>query len=430
MITRPAAEPGAAYLAREESRLLAQARSPDGGLPPLLRAAVVGAGTMGSGIAVCLADAGLQTTLIDIDPAALERGMAMLERHYARQVERQALDGASAAQRLARVSASNQMASLDRADLVIESVFEDLATKQHVLAEVGRHVQADALLATNTSGLDIDTLAHAAGRPGQLIGLHFFSPAQVMRLVEVVIGESTSALATARATSLLRTMGKVAVPMRSCPGFVGNRMKWQRDAQLERLLLEGVRPSQLDHAMRAFGFAMGPLATRDMAGLDVGWRRRKSGGERAPIEDALCEAGRFGQKSGAGYYRYEAGSREPLNDPAVEALIAQTARTLGVAQRDIAEEDVVQRLLFPLINEGARILEERIVSAPGDIDLVWRHGFGWPARLGGPMYHAETVGLALVAERLREFAAQQNDARLEPAPLLDRAARESARWVD
>lgn len=370
------------------------------------RTAILGAGTMGTGIALAFAQSGLPVVLIDPDPAALEAGMARL----------------AAKPRAARITAAADLAPVAEADLVIEAVPEEIDLKQEVFAELGRRAPPDAVLATNTSSLDVDAIAAASGRPEVVVGMHFFSPAHVMRLLEVVRGAATSPGTLRTAIETGRRLGKVPVTVGNCFGFAGNRMLYRRLGEVERLLLAGAAPAEIDAAARTFGFAMGPCEVGDMAGLDIGWKARKAAGRAAPVTDAICEAGRFGQKTGAGYYRYEAGSRTPIPDPHVDGLIDGIAKARGIARRPVPPEEIADHLTLPLIDEGARILAEGIAARPGDIDLVWVHGYGWPVATGGPMHHAARLGPAHIAERLEKMAEAAGDPTLRPAPPLARLA--------
>jgi 3-hydroxyacyl-CoA dehydrogenase len=321
------------------------------------------------------------------------------------------------------ISGTTDFSRIAEADLVIEAVFEEMELKKRVFADLDRVAKPGAILATNTSTLDVDEIAAATQRPEDVLGMHFFSPANVMRLLEVVRGAKTSHEALATAMAIGRKLAKVPVAVGVCYGFVGNRMLHRRSAQTELLLLEGALPQEIDAAVVEFGFPMGPCAMGDLAGLDVSWRVRRASGRRAAIADALCEAGHFGQKTGRGYYRYEDG-RTPLPDSEVERLILETSSRLGIERRKISKEEIVERMIFPMINEGARILEEGIATRPGDIDVIWVYGYGWPAWRGGPMFYADTVGLAKVRDRLAEYARRSGDKALEPAPLLERLAGE------
>jgi 3-hydroxyacyl-CoA dehydrogenase len=303
-------------------------------------------------------------------------------------------------------------------------VFEEMGLKKQIFGSLDRIAKPGAVLATNTSTLDVDEIAQATSRPQDVLGMHFFSPANVMRLLEVVRGRATAHDTLQTAVAIGRKIAKVPVVVGVCDGFVGNRMLARRSTEAERLLLEGARPQDVDAAVAEFGFPMGPYAMGDLAGLDVGWRIRKHRGTTAPISDALCEAGRFGQKTGAGYYRYEAGSRTPIPDPEVERLAVETSARLGVERRAIGKDEIIERMIYPMINEGARILEEGIALRPGDIDVIWVYGYGWPVWRGGPMHYADSVGLATIRDRLSVYAAQTGDPALQPAPLLARLAAE------
>ena len=384
----------------------------------IARAAVIGAGTMGTGIALALADSGIRVTLLETSDEALQRGLGTIGKTYADAVKRGKLDASEAARREALIKGGIGLEQVTGAELVIEAVFEDLALKQKIFAGLGRQAGDQAILATNTSYLDVDAIAAASGRPALVAGMHFFSPANVMRLVEIVRGRETAPEVLATLVALARRLGKVPVVVGNCHGFVGNRMLRQRNIAAERLMLEGATPEQIDAAMVEFGFAMGPLAATDLAGLDIGWRMRKAAGLRAEIADALCEAGRLGQKSGRGFYRYEPGSRTPLPDPDVETLIREKASELGVAQRAMGAEEIVERLLLPMINEGARILEEGVAARASDIDVIWANGYGWPVWRGGPMHYADRLGLSTVRDRLNVQAEALADDTLRPAPMI------------
>ena len=310
------------------------------------------------------------------------------------------------------------------ADLIIEAVFEEMALKKSIFRELDRLAKPGAVLATNTSTLDVDAIAAETQRPGDVVGMHFFSPANIMKLLEIVRGKATAFDTLKTAMAVGQRIGKVGVISGVCDGFIGNRMLHKRFAQVERLLIEGALPQEIDAALTEFGFAMGPCAVGDLAGLDVGWRIRKERGTKAAISDALCEAGRFGQKTGKGYYLYEPGSRVPRPDPEVERLILETSKRLGVERRPISKEEIVERTIYPMINEGARILEEGIAMRSGDIDVVWIYGYGWPVARGGPMFYADQVGLGVIADRLGHYADELADKTLAPAPLLARLAAE------
>ena len=361
---------------------------------PITRGAVIGAGTMGGGIAMCFANAGIPVTIVETGRDLLQKGLDRVAANYRTTVLRGGLAADEMERRVGLITGATDLEAVGSADVVIEAVFEEMDLKKRVFSDLDRLAKPNALLATNTSTLDVDEIAQATKRPQDVLGTHFFSPANVMRLLEIVRGAATSPDALATAVTLGRRLGKVPVTVGVCYGFVGNRMLARRSGETERLLLEGALPQQVDAAVVAFGFPMGPFAMADMAGLDVGWRIRKGRGERNEIEDALCEAGNYGQKTGKGYFRYDAGSRAPLPDPEVEQMILETSSRLGINRRPIGEEEIVERMVLPMINEGARILDEGIASRPGDIDVIWVYGYGWPVWRGGPMYYADQLGLA------------------------------------
>jgi 3-hydroxyacyl-CoA dehydrogenase len=392
------------------------------------RAAVIGAGTMGGGTAMCFANAGIPVTVVEANADALKRGLDTIARNYRNTVARGGLSNEDVAKRIGLINGVTDIGAVADADIVIEAVFEEMDIKRDVFGKLDRLTKPATVLATNTSYLDVNAIAQATDRPDSVLGMHFFSPANVMRLLEIVRGAATAPEVLATAISLARRLGKVPAVVGVCHGFVGNRMLRARAIEGERMLLEGALPHEVDAAITEFGFPMGPFAMGDLAGLDVGWRMRKAQGLRAEIADQLCEAGRFGQKTGKGFYRYEAGSRTPVPDPEVEALIVAASQRLGIARRPIDKQEIVERLIFPMINEGARILDEGIARRPGDIDVIWIYGYGFPAWRGGPMYYADGVGLAYIRDRLAAFAARANDPRLEPAPLLKRLASVNGRF--
>ncbi|MGB6604150.1 MAG: 3-hydroxyacyl-CoA dehydrogenase NAD-binding domain-containing protein [Steroidobacteraceae bacterium] len=397
---------------------------------PIRSAAVIGAGTMGTGIAMSFANARIPVQLLDVSAAALERGLALLRGNYAASVTRGSLTQERADAALARIRPADDYAAVAGADLVVEAVFEDLKLKQEIFRQLDRVAAPAAILATNTSSLDIDAIAAVTMRPEQVVGTHFFSPAHVMKLLENVRGSRSSPQTLATVMALGRTLGKVAVLAGNCDGFIGNRMLMFYGAEAEFLLEEGATPAQIDRVMEDFGFRMGPLAVRDLAGNDVGLLIRKGRklppDERcSPILERLVTAGRLGQKAGRGFYRYEGRTRIP--DPEVLALIEQVSRDLGVTRRSIADQEILDRLLHPLVNEGARIIEEGIAQRPGDIDVVYVNGYGFPAYKGGPMYWAEQSGLARVVDTMRRLA-PSHGARWRPASLLEHLAATGGGW--
>ena len=408
------------FFAEREARRI-PGLGPEVSALPIRRAAVVGAGTMGGGIAMSFANAGIPVQLLELSPEALARGRALIARNYEASVRRGSVSAARAAQAQALIGGITDYPALAEADIVIEAVFEDLSVKQQVFARLDQVSAPHAILATNTSTLDIDAIAQATRRPQQVVGTHFFSPANVMKLLENVRGRATSGQTLATVMALGKTLGKVAVLAGNCGGFIGNRMLMFYGAEAEFLLEEGATPEQIDRVIEAFGFAMGPLAVRDLAGNDVGWQIRKGrklpADERwSPILERLVAAGRLGQKSGRGFYRYEGRNRVP--DPEVAALIEEVSRELGIRRRVIDDAEITERLLHPLVNEGARILAEGIALRAGDIDVVYVNGYGFPAYKGGPMFWGEQTGLARVIATMQRLSATHG-ARWRPAPLLE-----------
>jgi len=392
--------------------------------------AVLGAGTMGGGIAMSFANAGLPVTLIDTDEAALQRGLKTIRDNYQATARRGGLDEAEVGARLGRITPVAALTAAADADLVIEAVFEDLALKREVFGALDRIAKPGALLASNTSTLDLDAIAASTGRPEEVVGMHFFSPANVMRLVEVVRGAASSATAVTTAMTLSRKLGKVPVLVGVCDGFVGNRMLAQRSRAAERLILEGADPAQVDRAAFDFGFPMGPFAMADLAGLDVGYRVRQSRGEASPVADRLVRMERLGQKTGAGYFRYAEGSRAPLPDPAVDRLIAAVAAGEGIERRDFTPAEILDRLILPMINEGAKILADGKAMRASDIDVIWVYGYGWPIYRGGPMFHADQLGLDIIRDRLRHLSETLHNPSLQPAPLIEELAAQGRGFAD
>lgn len=389
---------------------------------PVERVGVVGAGTMGAGIAMAVAAAGLPVVVVERAADALARGLGRIEANWRRGVEAGKLTEAEMSERLGRIRGSTDLADLRDADLVIEAVFEDMEVKKAVFRDLDRSVRSGAILATNTSYLDVDAIATATSRPGLVLGLHFFSPAHVMRLLEIVRGKATEPGTLATALTVAKRIGKVAVVVGNGFGFVGNRIAFARSRQGELMLQEGALPWEIDRVLTAFGMAMGPFAVADLAGLDIGASARRAFGISFPMADAMVAAGRLGQKSGAGWYRYGADGRTGEPDPEAERIIRETAAKLGKTPRAIPPEEILDRMVLAMVNEGARVLEEGIAARASDIDVVFVHGYGWPAWRGGPMWYAENRGLAAVRDRLAELAALTGDETLRPAPLLERLA--------
>ena len=392
------------------------------------RVAVIGAGTMGSGIAYAFLAAGFPVTLVETTADALARGVASIEKIVGGAVKKGVLRQDAAAARLAALKPTLDLADLRDADLVVEAVFEDLAVKESVFRKIDAIAKPGAILASNTSTLDLDRIAAFTSRPADVIGLHFFSPAHVMKLLEIVRGRETAKDVLATSLALAKRVGKVAVVAGVCDGFIGNRMIEQYLRQAGFLLEEGALPQQVDAAMKAIGFAMGPFETSDLAGNDIGWAIRKRRYVEHPeqtysrIADRVCELGRFGQKTGAGWYDYKPGDRAAYPNPLIEQTIVDESARMGIARRAIPDREIVERLVFALVNEGARILEEGIAAKAGDVDVVYLYGYGFPRFRGGPMRYADEAGLPYVVGRMREFGAADVENRQagawEPARLL------------
>jgi len=406
---------------------------PSGTAPrPINAAAVIGAGTMGSGIAICLLDAGVPVTVLETKEEALDKGMATIRAHYDKALAKGRLAAGDAERRIGMLKPTLDYDDLAGADLIIEAVFEDLAVKKQVFERLDAVAKPAAILASNTSTLDLNRIAGFTARPQNVIGMHFFSPANVMKLLEVVRGGRTAGDVLVTAMNVAKRMRKTAVVSGVCDGFIGNRMIEQYLRQALFLLEEGASPGQVDRALEKFGMAMGPFRMSDLAGNDVGWYIRKRRYVEKPdvvysrIADRLCELGRFGQKTGLGWYRYEPGRRDALPDPAVDALIASYRVELGSAPRKIAEQEIVDRCIYALVNEGARILEDGIALRASDIDVVYLTGYGFPLYRGGPMHYADTVGLFNVIRAMQRFAAsgRGDPSFWQPAPLLARLAGE------
>jgi 3-hydroxyacyl-CoA dehydrogenase len=390
------------------------------------RAVVVGAGTMGGGIAMSFANGGIPVTVIEASAENLERGMARIAANYDATRKRGRLSDEEMAMRMGLITPTTDFDAVAEGDIVVEAVFEEMDVKKEVFGRLDRLAKPDAILATNTSTLDVDEIAAATKRPQSVLGTHFFSPANVMTLLEVVRARATAPDVLASVMALGKRIGKVPVVAGVCDGFIGNRMLAPYFRQADFLVEEGALPQDVDRVIEAFGFRMGPFAVSDLAGLDISWaidKRRaatRPAGERfSPLLDRICRLGRYGQKTGAGWYRYEGRARHP--DPVVEALIVARSREMGLNRRDIADAEILQRCLYPLINEGAKILEEGMAIRASDIDTVWLHGYGFPRHRGGPMFWADTVGLRAVCDTLDRYHAEWGD-KWEPAALLRRLA--------
>jgi len=391
------------------------------------QAAIIGAGTMGGGIAMACANAGISVRLKELQQSALDLGIATIRKNYDNSVKKGRFSQEVMDQRMALIQPQLTYEGFEQADLIIEAAFESMELKKHIFREIDKIAKPDCVLASNTSTLDIDEIASVTARPSMVIGLHFFSPANVMRLVEIVRGKATSKEVVATALALAKKLNKVGVVVGNCWGFVGNRMMlpYMREAQF--LVEEGATPEQVDRALTNFGMAMGIFAVDDMGGIDVQWRVRQERkhmdkpGLRVPLMLAkLFHSGRLGQKTGAGWYRYDE-NRKPIPDPDVHALIEKTAVEGGIERRRVSDDEIIERCIYIMINEGAKILEEGYALRAADIDVIYLTGYGFPAYRGGPMWYADTVGLKKVRDRIREFHAQHGQF-WEPAPLLNKLA--------
>ncbi len=405
-------------------------------LRPLRRVAVIGAGTMGGGIAMSLANIGMPVTLIDSSEQGLARGLSRVKDNYATTVKRGKLSQTDMDQRLALITGSLAMADVKDADMVIEAVFEDMGLKQDIFRQLDAHCKPGAILATNTSGLDVDAIAAVTSRPQDVVGAHFFSPAHVMKLLEVVRGARTAPDVIATLMDLGRRMGKIAVLSRIYPGFIGNALFRNYTREAHFLVEDGALPHEVDAALKKFGYAMGIFAVHDMAGNDVGYQTRKAQMTTRPTDRRwndlimkLCDLGRLGQKSGKGWYRYEAGDRTPQRDPELERFIVEESARMGIVRQPISEDDIIKRCLYGMVNEGARLLEHGIALRPSDIDITYLTGYGFPAHHGGPMYLADRIGLANVLADIQQLHARYGHW-WQPAPLLEQLVREGRRFAD
>lgn len=399
--------------------------------------AIIGGGTMGGGIAMCFANVGIPVTMLEINDEALARGMNIIRKNYSITVQKGKMDEAEMNERLGLINGTTNYADLANVDLVIEAVFENPDIKKEVFTKLDAVCKPGAILASNTSYQNVDDIASATKRPQDVLGMHFFSPANVMKLLEVVRGEKTADDVLATAMQIGKKIGKVCALSRVCYGFIGNRMLTGYGRQAHMLLLDGATPAQVDAAAEEFGMAMGPLAMGDLAGLDVGYKARQAREADGQVMDpathciasALVEAGRLGQKSGAGYYKYDPQTRARQSDPEVEALIREHAAKLGIKQREISDEEIVARLFYPLINEGALILEEGIAQRPSDIDIVYVYGYAFPSAKGGPMFYADHVGLKNVYDTILRFQKELGPEYWQPAPLLEKLAKEGSSFA-
>jgi 3-hydroxyacyl-CoA dehydrogenase len=405
-------------------------------LRPVRQVAVIGAGTMGGGIAMALANIGIPVTLIDANQQGLERGLQRVKDNYDGSVSRGKLAPAERDRRLALITGSLQVADVKDADMVIEAVFEDMGLKQGIFRQLDNLAKAGAILATNTSGLDVDEIAAVTTRAQDVVGAHFFSPAHVMKLLEVVRAAQTAPDVIATLMDLGRRMGKVAVLSRIYPGFIGNALFRNYTREAHFLVEDGALPHQVDAALKKFGYAMGIFAVHDMAGNDVGYQTRKAQMATRPTDRRwndlilkLCDLGRLGQKSGKGWYRYDKGDRTPQRDTEVEQFIVEESARMGIQRRAISEDEIIKRCLYGMINEGAKLLEQGIALRPGDIDITYLTGYGFPAHHGGPMYLADRIGLDKVLADIRRFHAQDGFW-WQPAPLLEKLVQEGKCFAD
>ncbi len=391
-------------------------------------AAVIGSGTMGGGISMALANGGVDVTIIDLEEALVQRAKETIARNYDATFKKGRLSQEEMNRRLGRLHFATSLDAVADVDLIIEAVFEEMDVKKDIFRKIDKLARKDAILATNTSTLDVDAIAAVTSRPERVIGTHFFSPANVMKLLEIVRGAKTSPELIGDALSLAKQLGKVGVVSGNCDGFIGNRMLAHYRREADFLLEEGATPQQIDRVIREFGFPMGPYAMVDLAGLDISWRvRKRRNAERPPlgryskVQDRLCELGRFGQKTGSGFYKYETGNRTPVPDPAVDELIHATARESGIAQRDVTDDEIRKRCMYALVNEGCNVLADGIAIRAGDVDVVWVYGYAFPSWRGGPLRYAQSVGLRAVYDDILAFG-KEHGVYWTPSPLLEKLA--------
>jgi 3-hydroxyacyl-CoA dehydrogenase len=392
---------------------------------PIKKVGVIGAGTMGGGISMNFLNAGIAVTIIETKQDALDRGLATIRRNYENTAKKGRLTQADVETRMGLLASGLNLEALADCDLVIEAIFENMDIKKEVFKKLDKIAKQGAILASNTSYLNVDEIASVTTRLEHVIGTHFFSPANVMRLLEVVRGEKTAKPVIATVMQLAKKIGKIGVLVGVCHGFVGNRMLEQRQREAGKLILEGAMPWDVDRVLYDFGLPMGPFAMSDLAGLDIGWSKEKS--TSSTIREILCEMDRRGQKTGAGFYDYDE-SRNAKPSPVVEKIILEFAAKKGINRRTISDEEILQRCIYPMINEGAKILEEGKAQRASDIDIVWINGYGWPVYRGGPMFYADLIGLDKVLAKLKEFEATMGEA-FKPAPLLEKLAKEGKRFT-
>ena len=398
---------------------------------------IIGAGTMGGGIAMNFANAGVPVTMLETSQEALDRGLKTIRTNYENTAKRGGMKAEDVDKRMALITPTLDYNDLKDVDLVIEAVFETMEVKEVVFKKLDEVTKTGAILATNTSGLDVNQIATYTKRPGDVIGMHFFSPANVMKLLENVRGKATEKDVIATVMSFSKKIGKIPVLVGVCEGFVGNRMLRMRGIQSSYMMEEGALPQQIDKVVFDYGFPMGPFAMSDLAGNDVGWRIRQGKKEKEKrnvrytgyVADAICELGRFGQKTGAGYYKYNLPDRTPIPDPEVEKIIEETSKKLGITRRAISDQEILERALYPMVNEGAKILEEGMAQRALDIDVIWVNGYGWPVYRGGPMWWADNVvGLKTIHDALLKYRDASGDPFWEPAPLLKKLVQEGKKF--
>jgi len=395
-------------------------RSGDTPIIDVQKAGILGAGTMGGGIAMNFANVGIPVTIVEVSEDALERGLGVVRQNYERSARRGSIAPEAVDERMAVITGSTDKNDFADCDVVIEAVFEDMALKKSIFAELDQICKPGAILASNTSALDINEIASATSRPEWVIGMHFFSPANVMKLLENVRGDASNDTVVASTMAIGKRLGKIPVMVGVCRGFVGNRMLAMRGAEADRMLMEGATPAQIDSVLYEFGFPMGPFSMSDLAGLDIGWKAETS--TSSTVREILCESGRRGQKNGRGYYTYDPDTRAATPDPEVEQMIRAFADARGHEQREVTDQEILERLLYPMVNEGAKILEEGIAIRGSDVDVVWVNGYGWPMYRGGPMYWADSVGLAEIVDRIKDYGDRLGGRHWELSPLLERLA--------
>lgn len=393
---------------------------------PVNKVGIIGAGTMGGGIAMNFLNVGIPVTIVETKQEALDRGVAVIRKNYENSAKKGRFPMEEVEKRMSLLKGTLDMNEVADSDLVIEAIFENMEIKKEVFAKLDAIVKQGAILATNTSALNIDEIATAVKRPEAVIGLHFFSPANVMRLLEVVRADKTSKEVIATSMQIAKKIGKIAALVGVCPGFVGNRILAQRQREAQKLVMEGAMPWDVDRVLYDFGLPMGPFAMSDLAGLDIGWSKEKSKGET--IRDVLCEMDRRGQKTGAGYYDYDE-NRNAKPSPVVEKIILDFAAKKGINRRQISDQEILERCIYPMINEGAKILEEGMAIRSSDIDIVWINGYGFPVYRGGPMFYGDTVGADKVLAKMKEFQAKMGDD-FKPAALLEKIVAEGKKFSD